>query len=225
MHVYTHPGYEGGGMSYPILYLLRGGGDNDTGWYTIGRTNVILDNLLAQGKAKPMVVAMPFGYTAGLNMNDIAGSLARDTAGFSDDLLKDIIPYVEKTFRAETTKDGRAIAGLSMGGIEALDIGLSNLDIFSYVGIFSSGISPWDQEQEFEKCHQQVLESPDTNNRLKLFWIACGTQDSIGYPRTKMLADVLRRHGIKYELRESDGGHTFMNWRHYLYEFLPKLLD
>jgi len=221
MHIYTPPGYEGSGRRYPVLYLLHGGGDNDTGWYTIGRANFILDNLLAQGKAKPMVVVMPFGHTVGINMNDIAASITRNTAGFTDDLLKDIIPYVEKNFRVETGKDGRALAGLSMGGMETLSVGLSNLDKFSYLGVFSAGIFPWDQD--FEKRYQQVLESPETNTRLKLFWIACGAQDSLAYPGTKKLVDLLSQHGIKYELRESDGGHTFMNWRHYLAEFAPKL--
>jgi enterochelin esterase family protein len=221
MHIYTPPGYDGSGIRYPVLYLLHGGGDNDTGWYTIGRANVILDNLLANAKAKPMIVVMPLGHTVGLNMSDIAGSIARNVKGFSNDLLKDIIPYVEKNFRVVTTSDGRAIAGLSMGGMETLSVGLSNLDKFSYLGVFSAGIFPWDQE--FEKRHQQALESPDTNNRLKVFWIACGTQDFLAYPGTKKLADVLNRHGIKYELRESDGGHTWMNWRAYLNEFVPKL--
>jgi enterochelin esterase family protein len=209
MHIYTPPGYDGSGIRYPVLYLLHGGGDNDTGWYAIGRANVILDNLLANGKAKPMIVVMPLGHTVGFNMSDIAGSIARNVEGFSNDLLRDIIPYVEKNFRVVTTSDGRAIAGLSMGGMETLSVGLSNLDKFGSLGVFSAGIFPWDQE--FEKRHQQVLESPDTNNRLKVFWIACGTQDFLAYPGAKKLADVLNRHGIKYELRESDGGHTWMN--------------
>ena len=221
MHIYTPPGYDDSGIRYPVLYLLHGGGDNDTGWYAIGRANVILDNLLAQGKAKPMVVVMPFGHAAPLDMKDIAGSLARNNAAFSDDLLKDIIPYVEKNLRVDTSRDGRAMAGLSMGGAETLYVGLSNLDMFSYLGVFSAGI--FSGEQEFEKRHQQVLESPDTNQRLKLFWIACGTKDLLAYPGAKKLAGVLDRHGIKYELRESDGGHTWINWRDYLNEFVPKL--
>jgi len=221
MHIYTPPGYDSRGIRYPVLYLLHGGGDNDTGWYTIGRANVILDNLLAQGKAKPMVVVMPFGHIVPFDMKDISGSLARNNAAFSDDLLKDIIPYVEKNLRVDTSRDGRAIAGLSMGGSETLYAGLSNLDMFSYLGVFSSGIFPFDQE--FEKRHHQVLESPDTNTRLKLLWIACGTKDLLAYPGTKKLVDVLNRFGIKYELRESDGGHTWMNWRDYLNEFAPKL--
>ena len=221
MHIYTPPGYEASDVRYPVLYLLHGGGDNDTGWYTIGRANVILDNLLAQGRAKPMIVVMPFGHTVAFNMNDISGSMARNAEGFSNDLLKDIIPYVEKNYRVVTTSDGRAIAGLSMGGMETLYVGLSHPDKFSYLGVFSAGI--FGGEQEFEELHQAALESPETNQRLKLFWIACGTQDSLAYPGAKRLTEVLNRHGIKYELRESDGGHTFMNWRHYLYEFAPKL--
>jgi enterochelin esterase family protein len=106
MHIYTPPGYDGSGIRHPVLYLLHGGGDNDTGWYAIGRANVILDNLLANGRAKPMIVVMPLGHTVGLNMSDIAGSIARNVEGFSNDLLKDVIPYVEKNFRVVTTSVG-----------------------------------------------------------------------------------------------------------------------
>jgi enterochelin esterase family protein len=219
VHIYTPPGYDTSRNRYPVLYLLHGGGDHDSGWSSIGRASMIVDNLLTQGKTKPMLVVMPDG-----NARDWANATAagRQTpaATFADDLLKDLIPFVEKRYRLLASRDKRAVMGLSMGGGQALSIGLGNLDKFSYIGILSAGAR---DQAAFEKQYAKVLASPDTNKRLKLFYIACGVKDQLAYTGSQSLAASLDKHGIKYTFRESSGGHTWINWRHYLQEFAPLL--
>ncbi|MCU1259618.1 MAG: putative esterase, partial [Bryobacterales bacterium] len=142
MYVYTPPGYEEGKTKFPVLYLLHGSGDTEAGWVTIGRANLILDNLIAQGKAKPMIVAMPYGRP----LQDVAfgpgKQPAPDRSAFTKELLEDVIPFVEKSYRASAKPADRAIAGLSMGGGQALQIGFTHLDTFRYIGVFSMGIQP-----------------------------------------------------------------------------------
>ena len=183
----------------------------------MGRANIILDNLLAQGKAKPMIVVMPAGHVVR------SGTPVPVTGGqdlFAEDMLKDIIPYVEKNYRVLTRADQRAIAGLSMGGGQSLRIGLGNPSKFAYIGVFSSGVRA-EGQADLEKQLQQV--SPEAWKRLKLFWISCGVKDSIAYAGARNLVALLDKNGIKYTYRESAGAHTWINWRHYLNEFAPLL--
>ena len=242
MHVYTPPGYEAGNTKYPVLYLIHGGGDDDSGWSTIGRAGFIVDNLLAAGKIKPMIVVMPNGSIsipgvstalapgdrsnpAAISARIQAISKLHDT--FVDDLLKNIIPHVEKTYRVLANRENRAIAGLSMGGAETLRVAPSNLDKFSYIGVFSMGLQQGGNagvNSDFEQRNTAFFANPDeTNKRLKLFWIACGNNDQTVTDGPRRLSELLKRKGIKHEFHETDGGHTWINWRLYLRDFAQML--
>ncbi len=219
LHVYTPPGYETGGARYPVLYLLHGSGDSDAEWLTVGRAGIILDNLIAEGKAKPMIVAMPDGHP----VSPMAGQemRGRNTELFTADLMGDAMPLVEKLYRASGKREDRALAGLSMGGGQTLAAGLANLDRFSHLGVFSSGVR---DAADFESRHGAVLGAPaKTNARLKLFWIGCGIKDTGAMPGLKTLRASLDGHGIKYTYRESESGHNWRQWRLYLSEFAPSL--
>ncbi|QHT67364.1 esterase [Rhodocytophaga rosea] len=223
MHVYTPPGYEKSNTKYPVFYLLHGGGDDDSGWSTVGRANFILDNLLAAGKAKPMIVVMPNGSmpirsTPGA-MNPQAMTQMRTM--FADELLKEVMPYVEKNYRILTGRENQAIAGLSMGGFQTLDVTLSHGDLFNYVGVFSSGFfGP--SIDEAETKYAKVLQDPNFNKSKKLFWVEIGKDDFVMEANKKTLA-LLDKHQIKYQYKETEGGHTWINWRQYLNEFAPLL--
>lgn len=219
MHVYTPPGYEKGRDSYPVFYLLHGAGDDDSGWSTIGRAGFIFDNLIAAGKIKPMVVVMPNGSMptepgTPLNMNRM-----RDL--FSSELLKDILPRVEAGYRVKTSPADRAIAGLSMGGFQTLDVVLSRPELFTYAGVFSSGFfGP--SIDEAETKYSKSLNDKDFNSKKKLFWIGIGKDDFVMEANRKTLA-LLDKHQIRYQYKETEGGHTWINWRQYLNEFTPML--
>jgi enterochelin esterase family protein len=219
MHVYTPPGYGAGTAGYPVLYLLHGGGDTDDAWPTVGRAGFILDNLIAAGKARPMIVVMPAGHTP--RPRGAAGATpSRDP--FADDLLKDVMPYVERNYRVLQGRQHRALAGLSMGGFQTLDIGLTNLDRFSQLGVFSSGWFGESGPATFERNNPTVLTDPKINDRIKLFWIATGKEDFV-LPSTKATLALLDRHKVRYAYKETEGGHTWPNWRAYLAEFAPLL--
>src|SRR5215471_14712686 len=147
--VYTPPGYETSRSTYPVLYLLHGSGDTEAGWTAIGRANLIMDNLIADSKAKPMIVVMPYGRAREDVYLSPFGTAKTDPAAFEHDLLGDVIPYVEKAYRIAAKPDERAIAGLSMGGGQALSIGLNHLDIFHSVGAFSAGIRNQNVEEQY----------------------------------------------------------------------------
>jgi enterochelin esterase family protein len=225
MHVYTPPGYDASKDSYPVLYLLHGGGDEDSGWSTIGRAGFILDNLLAEKKAVPMLVVMPNGslprpaLKPGEKPSPEAMAAAQDR--FTNELLKDVIPYVEKNFRVRPGAANRAIAGLSMGGGQTLRAVTSHPDEFAYVGVWSAGIGQ--NAADFEKRNATFLESADkVNKQVKQFSISVGDKD-FALAGSKNLAELLTKHGIKNELHVSGGGHTWINWRHYLNDFAPLL--
>ena len=218
MHVYTPPGYEQGDRRYPVLYLLHGGGDNDAGWSTVGRANFILDNLLADGAIEPMVIVMPAGHapTPGLFMG--AGP---DQDPFSRDLLEDIIPYVERHYRVSAEQADRAIAGLSMGGVQALNIGLFNPDTFAHLVAMSTGYFPPVIEQ-MEEQFGDVLNNPSINDQLALFWIGIG-RDDFAFDNNQNTMALLDRHGVEYVYHETEGGHNWTNWRQYLATVAPLL--
>lgn len=223
MHVYTPPGYEKGATKYPVFYLLHGGGDDDSGWNTVGRAGFILDNLLAAGKVKPMIVVMPNGsmpMPPSTGMPD-QGQLTRMRTLFANEFRKDIMPHVEKTYRTLPKPENRALAGLSMGGFQTLDLTLTNPELFNYVGVFSSGFfGPTVDEAETQ--YAKALQDPTFNKTKKLFWIGIGKDDFVMEANKKTLA-LLDKHQIKYQYKETTGGHTWVNWRQYLSEYTPLL--
>lgn len=223
MHVYTPPGYDKGNTKYPVFYLLHGGGDEDSGWNSIGRAGFILDNLIAAGKAKPMIVVMPNGSMPMPPQTGMpnAGAMNRMRDLFTSELLKDVMPLVEKTYRTINKPDDRAVAGLSMGGFQTLDVTLSHPELFDYVGVFSSGFfGPTIDEAETK--YAKALNDPTFNQGKKLFWVSIGKDDFVMDANKKTLA-LLDKHNIKYQYKESEGGHTWINWRQYLNEFVPML--
>jgi enterochelin esterase family protein len=234
MHIYTPPGYDASSDKYPVFYLLHGGGDEDSGWSTIGRAGFILDNLIAAQKAKPMLVVMPNGsLPRPANLPrvapgqtppaDVAKRMAELQQRFPDELLKDVIPIVEKSFRVKTGGENRALAGLSMGGGQTLATISTSPDQFAYVGVWSAGI--FGNADEWEKSHTTFLDSADkVNKSIKRFDITVGNKDFV-LNSSKNLDEILKKHGIKHEMQLSEGGHTWINWRHYLNEFAPRLFQ
>ena len=218
MHVYTPPGYEAGAQRYPVLYLLHGGGDSDESWSSVGRAGFILDTLIAAGKARPMIVVMPAGHTP-KGGNPMSADPAQDP--FTADLLRDVLPYVESHYRVVAGRENRAIAGLSMGGVQTLNIALTNLDRFSQIGVFSSGWFPPVRER-FVSTHQSLLAAPATKQAVRLFWHAAGVDD-IARDNHRALVALLKQYGIANTYRETPGGHTWINWRDYLAELTPLL--
>ena len=225
MHIYTPPGYDSGNAKYPVFYLLHGGGDEDSGWSTVGRAGFIMDNLLAAKKARPMLVVMPNGSMPRPADAPAPGAAPAANAQerFADELLKNVIPYVEKNYRALPGPANRAIAGLSMGGGQTLRVAPANLDKFAWIGVWSSGVGQ-QATADFEKRNAAFFESPDkTNKAVKLFWIGVGDKDTLTNASAKNLGEVLKAHGVKYEFHESEGGHTWINWRHYLNDYAQLL--
>ncbi len=217
MYVYTPPGYEKGTGRFPVLYLIHGGGDTAVSWSTVGRANNILDNLLAEKKAVPMIVVMPSGWTPS-GGQVMTADATKDP--FNDELLKDIIPFVEATYRTVGTADTRALSGLSMGGIQTLNIGLHNLGTFRYLAVMSSG---WTTEQDREFFYKtEAAKIPKYNSALKLFWWGWGETD-IARANGLAVIDRFKAQGVRVETRETPGGHTWDNWRLYLHEVAPKL--
>jgi enterochelin esterase family protein len=215
--VYTPPGYEKQrSRRYPVLYLFHGSNDIAGGWVLAGCANFILDNLLAEKRAVPMIVVMPYGHA--VPFGSPREAQAKNTALFEEYLLKDVLPLVEAKYRVAAGRRMRAIAGLSMGGGQSLSIGLGHLELFSAIGAFSAA-APADLETRFAK----VLEdSALTNARLSVFWIGCGREDSL-FERSQKLAALLAARGVRHTFRSSDGAHTYTVWRQYLGEFAPLL--
>jgi enterochelin esterase family protein len=215
VHIYTPPGYERGTARLPVLYLLHGGDGEDSVWTAFGRAHVILDNLINDKKAAPMVVVMPFGYGYGW---DAGASAEKQQADFQKDLLGDLIPFVESNYRVSNSRDQRALAGLSRGGGQTLNIGLRHLELFSRLAVFSAGggQNPQDTYKDLATNAKAV------NEKLRLFWLGCGTEDGV-MPSAKALSAFLNTSNIKHTFRQSPGAHTWINWRQYLREVAPLL--
>lgn len=226
MYVYTPPGYDASTDKYPVLYLLHGGGEDHRGWGTQGKANLILDNLIADGKAKPMLIVMMDGNLGG-PMGP--GSLATTGDGFlrqfENELKQGAIPFVESTYRVQADAAHRALAGLSMGGIQTLYAGVKNSDMFSSLGVFSSG---WfannnalsGPHYEFAKAN-----APAINKNLKHFWISMGGEEDIAFKNCKIMLSKYDELGIKYQYSEYPGGHTWPVWRHDLFGFAQLLFQ
>jgi enterochelin esterase family protein len=218
-YVYTPPGYDPRDKkSYPVLYLLHGFSDDASGWTAVGRAQVILDNLIAQGKAKPMIVAMPLGYGAPEILKGGFGAFRntelrdRNFAKFTQALLSEVLPRVESGYRVSKDRNSRAIAGLSMGGSESLLTGLNHVDQFAWIGAFSSGGLPEEFDKDFPGLDSKA------NQQLKLLWIACGTEDRLIELNRKVRA-WLDSKGVRKVDIETPGAHTWMVWRRNLATF------
>jgi enterochelin esterase-like enzyme len=219
--IYTPSGYEKDTKTkYPVLYLLHGTTDTEETWSKVGRANVILDNLIAQGKAQPMIIVMPYGraYPA---ISKTSGSLRNwdNLQEFKKDFLNNLLPFVEQNYRVKTDKDNRAIAGFSGGGGETLFLGLNNPELFGWI----CGFAPGMLKEEFDRNNAVAFANPTlANQRLKLFWIGVGKEDGL-YPVISEYLKVLDEKGIKHETFISDGGHTWMNCKVYLTTIAQKL--
>jgi enterochelin esterase family protein len=233
MHVYTPPGYEGGSEKYPVFYLLHGGGDEDSGWSTIGRAGYILDNLIAAKKAVPMIVVMPNGslprpenlprFTPGTPPSpEFRAAMEAAQNRFTDVLLKEVVPVVEKTYRVKAGPENRALAGLSMGGGQTLRVLATHPDQFGYFAIWSAGIFGGNAD-EWEKNNEAFLAAADrVNSSVKHLEISIGDKDFL-LNASKALTGILEKRGIKHDVHISGGGHTWINWRHYLNDWAQKL--
>jgi enterochelin esterase-like enzyme len=231
MYIYTPPGYENQKTKYPVLYLLHGGGGDEDAWTTLGRTCQIMDNLIAGGSTKPMIVVMPNGNPG--QSAAFTDAPARDASAqvsfadmgrglFEESLVKDIIPYIEKHYRVLSNKNKRAVAGLSMGGMQTLTLSGKYPDKFGYIGVMSMGLvdrsamglpADVDQDARFEALKK---------SGYQLYWVGIGKDDFL-YTAAQNLKAALDKHGFKYTWRESTGGHTWANWRIYLSELTPLL--
>ena len=231
MHVYTPPGYEKGSGELPVFYLLHGAGDCDESWSSVGRAGVILDNLIATGKAKPMIVVMPAGHTSQFRMGGGGGgdSFQRQMDEFAQDFANDLRPAVEKNYRVKTGRANRAIAGLSMGGAQTLNVAFDKLADYGAIGVYSSGVlgiaggfggaAP---STQWEDSHKTTLDDSSLKDDLKLVYFGCGKDDFL-VQTSKMTVEMLKKHKFDVTTNDSDGGHTWLNWRDYLAEFAPML--
>lgn len=219
--IYTPPGYDKDTKTkYPVLYLLHGTTDTEETWSKVGRANLILDNLIEEHKAKPMIIVMPYGRAFPV-ISKSSGSLRNwdNLQEFKKDFFNNLLPFVEQNYRVKTDKDNRAIAGFSGGGGTSLYLGLNNPEIFSWV----CGFAPGMLKDEFDRNNAVAFADPvKTNQRLKLFWIGVGKDDGL-YPIVKEYLQVLDEKKIQHETLISDGGHTWMNCKLYLSTIAQKL--
>ena len=223
--IYTPPSYDKSSDRYPVLYLFHGAGGDESGWTENGRANLILDNLIADGKLKPLVVVMPYGYAYPPTSPLAEGpdGMKRQREVFNRDVIEDLIPFVQANYRVHADRDHRAVAGLSLGGAQALGLGLSHTELFSRVAGFSSALgavtSPQAGGLDFKAL---FADAKKMNDRLKLLWVGCGTEDTL-FNSNREFEQLLTSSGIRHTLRVSDGAHTWQVWRRYLNEVAPLL--
>ena len=232
-YVYTPPNFDPGSkQKYPVLYLLHGYSDDPSAWTQMGKADVILDNLIAQGKVKPMIVVMPLGYgtmeviTRGWNNWNDPELVQRNYSGFSDALFQEVMPLVKKQYPLSEKREDHAIAGLSMGGAESLMVGLNHLDDFAYVGGFSSAPLGVGDKADFTVRFPGVTtQSAQTiNARLRVLWIACGTEDGLFDTNQKFIA-WLKQQGLQPTVIQTPGRHVWMLWRENLSQFAALLFQ
>lgn len=253
MHVYTPPGYEAGSASYPVLYLIHGGGGDDLTWTEGGRAQFIFDNLIAKGKVPPTIIVMPNGGGVGQNnpgggegdTSDEAVAARTESANatrdeFIGELTSVIIPYVEANYRAIPDRESRAIAGFSYGGAETLWAATGHPESFAWIGVFSMGIQGGstagamgvagsgssNTPEAFIDAHPEFFTDADkTNADTRLIWIGVGTADFIVGSGPQQLSSTLTAAGIAHEYHLTTGGHDFTNWQAYLRDFASKLFQ
>jgi enterochelin esterase family protein len=223
-YVYTPPGYKASGRKrYPVLYLLHGFSDDAAAWWSVGQANIIMDNLIARGQARPMVVVMPLGYGI-MDVLRAKGKVdenplwQQNIDRFGVTLLDEVIPQVEKAYHVSTDRKNRAIAGLSMGGAESLTVGLNSLDRFAWIGSFSAGGVSTNYAARFPNLN------PGVNKRLRLLWISCGREDHL-FQRNLAFVDWLKSKDVQLTWKEVPGVHSWMVWRRNLAEFAPLLFQ
>ena len=230
--IYTPPGYEKDpSKKYPVFYLISGTTDTEETFFKVGRANLILDNLIAQGKALPMILVMPNGNVAaqiadqkgGLKPGDPVGRESNEAVirskQFEYDLIKNIIPYVDKNYRTVAKSDARAIGGFSRGGGQTLRAAFGNMDKFSYVCAYSSYLTP----QEIESSYKYLVDNPERTNKMyKLLWVSVGSEDFL-YKQTVEYMDYLKSKKINFKNLVTTGGHTWMNVKNYLSTTAPLL--
>jgi enterochelin esterase family protein len=240
--VYLPPGYdEQTKTRYPVLYLQHGGGEDETGWIRQGRANFILDNLIAAGSCKPMIVVMAYGYArrAGQPAPDLTGkppgsperaqALRDMTAAFEDDVTRALIPFVDATFRTIPDRDQRAMAGLSMGGMQTFQVTLGHLDLFSHIGGFSGAVGPvvfGGQKLEVKTAYNGVFADPSAfAKKVRLLWLGVGTEEPERMREgIRGLHASLTEAGIQHVYVESPGtDHEWQTWRRNLKDFAPRL--
>ena len=243
MHVYTPPGYEAGGQKYPVFYLLHGAGDTDDAWTSVGRAGFIFDNLIAAKQAVPMIVVMPAGHQParpGTAPSAAAGAPTVTAAPappainpFTLEFVNDVMPYVEGHYRVLTDRPNRAIAGLSMGGSQTLDIAFRHLAKFAYIGVYSSGAvlgggrgaaagAAVPPPPDWDTVHATDLGNAALKKGTRLLWLATGVDDRL-IANTRTTVEMLKKHGFQPEFLETPGAHTWLVWRDYLRQFAPRL--
>ena len=228
LFVYAPPGYDQEtGQKYPVLYLQHGGGEDETGWAVQGKTASILDNLIAAGKARPMLVVMDNGNLPSAG-GAPGGYSSAAMAGFADELMDNIVPFIESNYRVKADAKNRALAGLSMGGGQAFYVGLGHRDKFSSIGVFSTGLfgginnnagNPFNAEEQMPGI---LTNTKAFNDSLKVFYISVGEQDPRLEPTKTAVADF-KSHGLKVEFTSFPGGHEWQVWRKSLHDFTPRL--
>jgi enterochelin esterase-like enzyme len=218
-YLYTPPGYdENTNEKYPVLYILHGGGEDQRGWATQGKTDLIIDNLIAESKAVPMLVVMVDG-----NMPVQAFS-EEVLKVFESELKQCVIPFIEGNYRVKNESKYRALAGLSMGGIQTLYVGINNTALFSYLGVFSSGwIQPMQNNTANAQYEFMKNNADRINSDLKVFWIAMGGKEDIAYKNCQVMLSKFDEMKIRYTYSEYPGGHTWPVWRNNLYNFAQLL--
>jgi enterochelin esterase-like enzyme len=225
--IYTPPGYDRGNTRYPVFYLLHGSGNIDSSWMLTGRANLIMDNLIAEGKAKPMIIVNPLGYArqgVGLGPEAPAAPAPAGPGGgvggglIGKDLLADVIPFVEKTFRTLPGDGNRALGGLSMGGGQTAAIGFAHPELFPHIVIMSAGSA------NAAETYPEFFNNADaTNKKIKLLWMGVGKDDTLVGAGAKALDESLTAKGIRHTFRLTEGRHEWVVWRHHLNEVAPLL--
>jgi enterochelin esterase-like enzyme len=236
--VYTPPGYDKSNAKYPVYYLLHGNGETQNGWVMNGRANIILDNLIADGKAQPMIVVMPHGHpiqSASVGPYEevppVAEQGLRNYKLFTKELLEQIIPTVEKTYRVYTDADHRAIGGLSMGAMQSIAIGLAHPELFHYVlaysgGFGSLGVESASQDVTSQAPWKELLANPTVAKKsLRLLYLGCGQDEAGLVAPGRNLAGLLKEKSIRVEWAEYPGGHVFSVWRNHLNQSVPMLFQ
>jgi enterochelin esterase-like enzyme len=223
-YIYTPPDYDKNvKMRYPVLYLQHGAGENETGWTKQGRANLILDNVIAAGRAKPMLVVMETGYATKPGATPVQGPTGNPTMpnAFEEVVVNDLIPTIDASYRTLADRENRAMAGLSMGGGQTLQITSAHLDTFAWIGSFSAPMRNFDLKTSMNG----VLADPASfNKRVKLFWIGAGTGEVALHEAASQLHKSLDAAGIKHVFYESAGtSHEWQTWRRSLHDFVPRL--